>query len=432
MLKNGRWPIFLVALMFAIDHAAIGTTFAYAASPESSNSLSGGMGLQDLIEAGVQNNPKVLSKKKAYEAKKAKVIDAWLLEDPKFGVDVEGQPSLFKFSQRSNIEYMAEQEIPFPSKLFLRGLAASKEAQIAYQEYKEEERQLIWRIEQPYHEIFLSTKTIKIMEESRQLLEQVIKSASARYETGQALQADTLRAQIEKSKVSIELFNAHERKRLAEANLSYRLGRTVLPLDKIDDSTAWEKVNVTLERLEELALKHRPELQAFVHRSEQAGVDRDLVRQDWLPDLTLRYEGRQFLNEGSIDEHDTFIGVRVPVWSLIKGIGGKWAAAEADAKAAQAALEDARNKLLLDVREAYSKLKQAENTLTVYEMSILPQSKQAVEVTMSAYEAGKADFIWVIDAHRAARDNQLNYYKALTDYRTALAELIACCGADFK
>ena len=121
------------------------------AEPAVNASVSKEINLQTLVESAVTRSPGLKSKKASYDALRAKVIEAWLPMDPEFGVDVMGQTELFKAGSRMNYEYMASQSIPFPTKLLLRGIAASKEADMAYQEFKEEERKIVWNVEQPYY-----------------------------------------------------------------------------------------------------------------------------------------------------------------------------------------------------------------------------------------------------------------------------------------
>src|SRR3989338_394946 len=75
--------------------------------------------LETLINEAFSKNPDLQAKKAEYEAKRSGVIGAWLPEDPEIGVDIEGQPKMFKFEERMNKEYMVSQSIPFPTKLFL-------------------------------------------------------------------------------------------------------------------------------------------------------------------------------------------------------------------------------------------------------------------------------------------------------------------------
>ncbi len=409
-------------------------TNAFAASEDIAASKKteapGLVNLSSLLQDAGQKNPGILAKKKEYESKKGMVIDTWLLEDPEFGVDVEGQPDLFAFDRRMNSEFMAVQTVPFPTKLLFRGLAASKEAEAAYQAYREEERQFIWRLKEPYYKLYFAKKTIELLKENQQLLEQAEKTAQTLYESGNAMQADVLKARIEISKIEIDLFNAKQEERLQEARLSSLLSQPMSTHYELNMPAERQEMSLSIEQLEEISLRQRPELRMFVLESERAGFNQALAHHEWLPDITLRYEGRQYLGEGDIREHDTFIGFSVPVWSLLKGVGGTWAAADAEAAAARERLAQARNELLLDVQGAYLALKQAEHALQAYESNILPQAKQQVEVLLAAYEGGKTVFLNVIDAQRTLRDSQIEYYRALTDYQIALAELTACCGID--
>src|SRR3989338_2232478 len=97
------------------------------------------LSIRTLIQEALLKSPAIQSRKAQYEALRSKVIKAWLPEDPMVGVDVEGQPDLFKTGGRMNTEYMVSQTISFPTKLFLDGMIASQEDDMAYQMYKEEE-----------------------------------------------------------------------------------------------------------------------------------------------------------------------------------------------------------------------------------------------------------------------------------------------------
>ncbi len=386
--------------------------------------------LEDLIKEAKEKAPSLRVKKAEYEALRANVIRSWFPEDPEFGIDVEGQEDLFDFDGRMNNEFMLAQTVPFPTKVLFRGLAASKEAEAAYQSYREEERQLIWRLKEPYYRLHLAKKTIELLEEDRKLLNQASQTAQTRYESGSVTQADVIKIQIELSKIDVALFNAKQEEHLQEARLSSLLSRPMSTRYELNEPTERQKMNLSIEELEEIALRKRPELQMFMLESERAGFNQALAHHEWLPDITLRYEGRQYPNEDQIREHDTFIGFSVPVWSLLKGIGGAWTAADAEAAAARERLARARNELLLDVQTAYSALKQAEYALEIYESNILPKSKQQIEVLMASYEAGKTDLLSVIDAERTLRESQLEHRRLVADYLIALTELTTCCGVD--
>ena len=388
--------------------------------------------LERLIQDALLKSPGLQAKKRAYESARAKVFSAWLPEDPEFGVDVEGQSDWFKFSSRTDNEYMVSQTIPFPTSLILRGQVALRESQMAYQRYKEVERDVVWHIEQPYYELYLTKKTLTALEEIRSLLEKLARTVETRYEANQSSQQDLLKAQIELSKIEIEMFDRQQQEHLSEAHFSHLLNQSLDTRYDVEEEPDSVPLTLSTAELERLALKTRPELRAFeigIKRAKAAGL---LAATTWLPDITGRIEARQFKGEGGLREKDTFIGVRVPVWSLIKGIGGEWKSARRDVQEAEAAYTEMKNEVLLSVHEAYAKVRSADNALSAYEQRILPQARQQVEVALASYEAGRTDFLNLIDAQRMLKDAQMAYYQVRADHELGLSNLRLAVGGDLS
>ncbi len=403
------------------------------AAPESTQSEAAPkeqLTLDALLTEAIRKSPGLQAKRRAYEAARARVLAAWLPEDPEIGADVEGQSRLFRFDRTDN-EYTIAQKIPFPTTLILRGQVALKNSQIAYQQYKEEERDILWHIEQPYHELFLAKRTLIALDELRTLSDRLARSVQARYESNQAPQQDLLKARIEASRIDIERYQWNEKVHLAEAHFSHILNRPLQTTYDVSETPRSSTPTLSRDDMERLALEVRPELKALQLGIKRAKVSRLAAVTSWLPDVTGRIEARQFSGEGNIREYDTFIGVTVPVWSLLKGVGGEWKGAGRDVQTAEASYEEMKNEVLLAIHEAYSKVKTAENALTTYEQFILPQAKQQVEVALSAYEAGRSDLLSLVDAERMLKDAQMSYYKFLADYELGLSDLRLAVGGNW-
>jgi outer membrane protein, heavy metal efflux system len=388
--------------------------------------------LETLLKEAQRMSPGLQAKKSAYEAARSKVIASWLPEDPVVGVDVEGQSDLLKTGSRTDYEYMASQTIPFPTKLFLNGVMASKEADMAYQMYKEEQRAIAWRIEQPSYQLFLSQRTILALEETQKLVEQLSSVVRSRYEANQTNQSDYLKVQIELEQISIEIFDWRQQSHIAEAAISRQLNRPLSTSYPIDSEVKRLPLSLSLADLEKMALGKRPELKSFEAAVERAKAARLFSQTEWLPDITGRVEAMQMKGEGDISRYDNFVGVSVPVWSLLKGAGGGWHSAQKEVEAAQSLYTDMKNETLFRVHEAYAKFKSAENALNIYESLILPQSKSQVDIALSSYEAGRVDILDLIDAERTFKNTQMGYYKAMSDYEMALSDLRLAVGDDLK
>lgn len=401
--------------------------------------LGGGLGAADeppvqevtldrLLDEAIRTSPGLQAKRHAYEAARKRVLAAWLPEDPTFGVDVEGQPDLFRLSDRTDYEYMAAQTIPFPTTLLLRGQMASRDAQIAYQRYKETERDIVWHMEQPYYELYLAKQTLAVLGELRTLLDKLASAVQGRYETNKGSQQDLLKAQIERAKIDIEIAATQQQEHIAEAHLSHLLNRSLDTRYAIPEKTDITPLVVPRPELERMAIATRPELKAFELGVKRAKTSRLLAMTSWLPELTGRIEMRQFKGESGIREHDTFLGVTVPVWSLMKGAGGEWAAANRDVREAEALYLEMKNEVLLAVHEAHSNVEAANYAARMYELAILPQAKQQVEVALASYEAGRSDFLELIDAQRMLREVQLAYYKAKAEHEMGMSNLRLAIG----
>lgn len=408
-----------------------GTMVAAAAEPVQPASLSQDtVTLDRLLDEALRNSPGLRAKQRAYEAARARVFSAWLPNDPEIGTDVEGQSHLFRFDRTDN-EYMIAQTVPFPTTLILKGQIAAKDAQVAYQQYKEEERNVIWHIEQPYYELFLAKRTLTALEETQALADRLAHSVQARYESNQASQQDVLKARIESSKTDIERYQWREKIHLAEAHIAHILDH---PLDRtyeLSENPRSPMPSLSLADVERLALKVRPELKAVEVGIQRAKASRWIATTTWLPNLTGRIEARQFSGQGHIREYDTALFVSVPIWSLLKGIGGEWKGAGRDVQACEASYVKMKNEVLLSIHEAYSRAKTADHAVTTYEQLILPQAKQQVEVAFSSYEAGRADLLSLIDAQRMLKDAQMAYYKFLAEYELGLSDLRLAVGGSW-
>jgi len=420
-----RWwflPLGGVLLGLGIVNAQAETKLADSESPRP-------VTLQHLIQEALQQNPSIQAKKRAYEAARARVFSAWLPDDPEIGTDVEGQSRLFRFDRKDN-EYTITQTVPFPTTLWLRGQMAMRDADIAYQQYKEKARDVIWHVEQPYFELFLAKKTVAALGEQQDLLTKLSNTIQARYESNRAPQQDVLKAQIESSKLEIELFQWKEKDHLAQAHLSHLLNDPLdtdytISEDPRAASLAWSR-----SELERFALKVRPELKALELGIRRAKTNRALAATKWLPEVTGRIEARQFSGEGNIREYDTFLGLTVPIWSLLKGVGGEWKGAGSEVQEAQAMYTEMKNEVLLAIHEAYSKVQVAEHALISYEQLILPQAKQQVEVAFASYEAGRSDLLSLIDAQRTLKETHIAYFKVMADYELGLSDLRLAVGGE--
>jgi outer membrane protein TolC len=96
-------------------------------------------------------------------------------------------------------------------------------------------------------------------------------------------------------------------------------------------------------------------------------------------------------------------------------------AAAARVRAAEAAVET-------EAADALAAARRAEETVALYERTLLPQSQTVVESALAAYTTGQVDFLTFLEAERARFAVELGYVEARARRLRAAADLARALG----
>ena len=153
------------------------------------------------------------------------------------------------------------------------------------------------------------------------------------------------------------------------------------------------------------------------------------MKREHQPDFTV--QGGYMLMPHMTDAWMGRIGVTWPdaPWSRGK-IDARVAERTAVLEAAKARQRGTENVVRLSVQEAYARAKGALDRATLLRTTILPQSRQTLDVSRAAYQTDRVDFQALIDNERILLDSELNYYRALSDFEQAMADLERAVGMD--
>ncbi|MBF0494697.1 MAG: TolC family protein, partial [Candidatus Omnitrophica bacterium] len=219
--------------------------------------------LDAVIEDAAKSNPEILAAKRGFEAANARIPQAASLSDPEIGFEYDRITADRELSGNPMKTVSVSQDIPFPTKLYLRAKIASKLAKMAYENYKAKEREIISRVKSAYAELFITYKTIEIGEENKNVLEQLYKTAEAKYSSGTAPERNALRARFELARVENELILLEQKRLTAQARLNVLLNKDPREKIGIPESAPMIKFNRTLDDLSHTALEGNPELKAY-------------------------------------------------------------------------------------------------------------------------------------------------------------------------
>jgi outer membrane protein TolC len=125
------------------------------------------------------------------------------------------------------------------------------------------------------------------------------------------------------------------------------------------------------------------------------------------------------------------VGITWPKAPWSRGtIDARVAEHTAAVQAAKARTQVLENMVRLAVQEAYVRATAAQERAVLLRTTIKPQSQQTLEVSRVAYQTDRVDFQALIDNQRVLLDVNLDYFRALSDFTQALADLERAVGID--
>lgn len=385
--------------------------------------------LDGLIKEAVASNTEILSAKYAFDSANARIPQSASFEDPMIGYEYDKMTADRMSSGDPMKVFSVEQDIPFPTKIFLRVKIASKLAKMAYENYQAKERDVIARVKSAYSELALIYKAIEINQENKDVLDQFSKTATTRYGAGQGTQADALKAQVELARVDNELIMLEQKRVTAQAKLNVLLNRDPKDDFGIPLGEPAIKFNRTRDDFYRLALDNNQELKAYRYAIDRGKAAYDLSLNEFLPDFTVKF--KQMVDKGRAEEDAWagMIGVTIPLWFFEKqSFGVK--EMKSDLEMVKAEYRGKENLVLFEVNDAYARAVANKKLIELYETAFIPQAQEAVSVAIKGYEFGKLDFLTVLDSQRMAINFKLDHYKAILDLRIALADLERTAGID--
>ncbi len=413
------------------EDRTLGVAAAASSAGPSDGRLEGPIDADAVVEAARAGNPEVREAVARARAAREEIDRVGALDDPKLKVEAENVPwsHAGSFRRDEDNKFGVMQDFPFPGKLSLRSETALREAEAAYQEARERERDVVLRIRKGYYDYYAASREMEILREHVALLEEMEKAADARYRAGTAPQQDVLRTQVELVKLHNDVLFVSQRIDSARAALNALLNRPVqAPLGPPGEIVPREET-FDADALLARAKAERPELRAADLKVRASLVGLTLAERDAsLPDFFVGADYMQ--SPGMEDGWGAMVGINLPWFT------GKHAAEVRKMKQTLRADEfgaaAAKNRVAFEVRDAARRVEAVRKSLTLFRGELLAKSAQGVEVSRAAYAVGQATLLDVLDAERSLRDVNLDYHRALAAYESAVADLERAVGADLR
>jgi len=388
--------------------------------------------LKDLEAEALTNNPEIgMAGKRAESAEEKKSLAA-AMPDPMIGYEIRNVGALGTSTvgteEMSMQGFIFTQEIPFPGKLSTKGSAARKQAEREQDNSRETRLRVLSSLRSAYYDYYLAYRSSEILEQNKDVMKNVQRIAETRYATGQGIQQDVLRAQLEVSMLLEKLAMQEQKKESQRAMIDTLLGRDPrAPLGRPGDRLL-TTFGTGLDELTSMALAHSPSLSARHRMVEQSEYELSLSRREYLPDMVV--SGGWFTRGELKDVYEASVMLRVPLYFWNKSTGVK--AASADLGSARYEYESVKLMTISRVKDLYTMAKTSERLLNLYESGILPQAQLALQSATSNYRVGKADFLSLLESQSVLLKYQLQYEEELVNLNKTVSSISEVTGEDGK
>ncbi len=386
------------------------------------------------LARALQANPSLDIARASAEAAEHRIRPAGSLADPRFAYEASNVPTGdFDFSSTplSGHQFGLRQALPFPGLLASREGAARRSFEAS--ELVVEDRRLVVEgaVEAAWAELGFAQRALGITNRNVDLLRQLSATAASRYRVGSGLQQDVLRAQVELTALLEEELRREEAIERAEARLIALLD---LPASaSLPETTALhlEQTEPELGALLEGIDERNARLQAVERRVEEARQRVRVAELEGMPDLDvgIGYRLRSSVR-GDPVEGDDFLSAGLTLRLPLDR--GRWRANVAERKAdlrrRRAELRDARARLAEQVRAAHAGLRRAVAEEALLRTGLVPQARQSLEASRSAYEVGRIEFLSVLDSQVRLLDAELRLVRTRADKRVAFSSLEIASG----
>jgi outer membrane protein TolC len=386
--------------------------------------------LADLLRDAAQRNPDLEALGRQVDVLRQRPAQARGLTPPLWEAQIWQWPLNTLNPANTNMYmFLVTQDLPGRGKRELRAAVADKDVALAQLDVAIRSRQIIHEIKQAYASLFIARKAIDLHLASVDLLRQIADVSQAKYRTGRISQQDVLKSVVELSKLHNDVIMFDEQANLASANINVLLNRAPeTPIGPLVEPSEHILLPPTAD-LQQLALDRQPEVQKARLDIDRAEAELASATREYQPDFAV--EAGYMLTPRMTDAWMGRIGVTWPraPWSRDK-IDARVAEQRAAVEAAKSRARAMENMVRLAVQEAYVRAKSAQDRAALLRTTILPQSEQTLAVSRVAYQTDRVDFQALIDNERTLLASQLEYFRALSDFEQAIADLERAIGTD--
>ena len=260
-----------------------------------------------------------------------------------------------------------------------------------------------------------------------------LKNVEAQFNAGTIPKVDVLASEVSLANAQNSLIKAQNNYTLAIANLNNVIGLSLDSEIKLKEDLKYEQYALTLKDCEKYALLKRPEMAQYQAKIAIAQDDDKIAKSGYRPTVTLAATEDWYDKDLIGSSHNNWLVGLTASFNLFDSglISSKVNQSKASLEMVQEQARQARDTILLEVRQYYLSMYEAEERIDTSKVAV-DQAKESLRIAELRYAAGVGTNIDVLDALLAQNTAKTNYIQALYDYNTNKAQLDKAMGIGVK
>ncbi len=396
-----------------------------------------GMTLDEAIERLVRDNPDLRMRSQELPKAQADIVSAGLRNNPFLFGDVSNVPYQTYSPQRpGEVSYGVTVIQPWDvnKKRLVRIRVAQSARNVVECLYQDAIRLQIDNLYTAFLNVLAAREAIRQLQVGLEGWEMIVEATRRKFEGGGGIpKADLERVLVQRDSAFLAVQGAQSALRQAKQTLATLLNLPPADADRLDLRGAIGGFELELpgeDQLIDLALKTRPDLNAYRLGVQRAQAEVQMARADRLQDVFILYTPWQFVDNSPINAQNTNSWglsalVTLPVFNRNQG---NIARAQTTVRQVIIELQGREQQVVSEVRRAYEEYRTNRKTVEYYQKNILPRARFIHEDTLRLHKAGTVGVLAVFEAQREYNDVVRRYLEVSVQLRRSSLRLNTAAG----
>ncbi|HSF67845.1 MAG TPA: TolC family protein [Nitrospiraceae bacterium] len=380
--------------------------------------------LDRILELALERNPAIAGALSTIQQNEGRQIQAGAYPNPTIGGST-GTGTVRDPSVGPRItEYgmSLHQTVEWPGMRAARKDAAEAGLASATVGLDEAKLNLIAEVKQGFYELLLAERTVDVLQQNLETVQEVARLVKARVRSGEGPQFEAIKAEVEVLKAKQEVAKAKNAVRVKLVGLDTLTAGALGPRYKVQGDFRMLRDHLDAEQMAARDPSQHPTLKRQGKLVEQAELTVSKERQGRVPNVTLfgtyaREIGREAVVGG--------VSVPTPLWYLQQG---HIATALGVQRKEEAEFIRARNDLVRAINQHAREAETAQELILVYEEGLMKQAQEALRIAQLSFRQGASSLLEVLDAQRVQRQITVDYNQARFELSLALTRFERAVG----